>query len=147
MKTGGRDLNTTGLDLKSIGESDGRGRPVSFKEPPRLGNLATKEVAKDAPTAAKLRKLNTAAAASTGARSDNGAKSARRSEVSAGRQSHRSAEPTNPYKDHTVEMMDGLITEATKQINMLERKIRAIDKDKLATKTSLAGKKKPLIEQ
>ena len=55
MKTGGRDLNTTGLDLKSIGESDGRGRPVSFKEPPRLGNLATKEVAKDAPTAAKLR--------------------------------------------------------------------------------------------
>ena len=96
-------MNATGLDLRSIGESEGRGRPVSFKEPPRLGNLATKEVAKDAPTAAKLRKLNTTAAASTGARSDNGAKSARRSEVSAGRQSHRSAEPSNPYKDTTVE--------------------------------------------
>ena len=88
LKTGGRDLNTTGLDLKSIGESEGRGRPVSFKEPPKLGNLATKEVAKDAPNAAKLRKLNTTA--SGGARSDGGAKSARRSEVSAGRQSHRS---------------------------------------------------------
>ena len=88
MKTGGRDLNTTGLDLKSIGESDGRGRPVSFKEPPKLGTLATKEVAKDAPTAAKLRRLNTNT--SLGARSDGGAKSARRSEVSTGGRSHRS---------------------------------------------------------
>ena len=97
--------------MKSIGESEGRGRPVSFKEPPKLGNLATKEVAKDAPTAAKLRKLNTNT--SIGARSDGGAKSARRSEISAGRQSHRSQEPQCPYKDHTVEQMDVMIAETT----------------------------------
>ena len=102
--------------MKSIGESEGRGRPVSFKEPPKFGNLATKEVAKDAPTAAKLRKLNTTA--SGGARSDGGAKSARRSEVSAGRQSHRSQEQAaNPYADKTVEQMDVMIAETTSQIN------------------------------
>lgn len=58
LKTGGRDLNNTGLDMKSIG-GESRGGPVSFKDPPRLGNSLS--IAKDAPTAAKLRKLNTGA--------------------------------------------------------------------------------------
>lgn len=90
-----------------MNDSVARGGPVSFKDPPRLGN--SNEIAKDAPTAAKLRKLNS---------SDNGgAKSARSQAVSAGRQSHRSAEPTCPYKDHTVEQMDVLIAESTSQIN------------------------------
>lgn len=50
QKTGGRDLNTTGFELKSIGESEGRGRPVAFKDPPML---KTSSLA--APTAAKLK--------------------------------------------------------------------------------------------
>ena len=96
MKTGGRDLNTTGFELKSIGESDGRGRPVSFKDPPMLrGSLAKKTtgpVAKDAPTAENLRRLNTKTGSSVGGgpRSDGG-KSARRSEISIGRFSRTSA--------------------------------------------------------
>ena len=69
-------MNNTGLDLKSIGDSAAGGRgPSNFKDPPRLGS--------EAPTAAKLKKLNTA---SIGARSDGGAKSAR----SAGSRTHRS---------------------------------------------------------
>ncbi len=81
MKTGGRDLNNTGFEMKSIGESDGRGRPVAFKDPPALrGTLhrkTTEAPGKDAPTAENLRRLNTKM--STGARSDagGGAKSAR----------------------------------------------------------------------
>ena len=98
QKTGGRDLNTTGFELKSIGESDGRGRPVAFKDPPMLKTSAA------APTAEKLKKLNTMKSEG-GAKSDGGAKSARRSEISAGRQtSKRSHEPpANPYEEHTVE--------------------------------------------
>lgn len=134
MKTGGRDLNTTGLDLKSIGESEGRGRPVSFKEPPRLGNLGTQV---DAPTAAKLRKLGTNT--SIGARSDNGGRSARRSEVSAGggRQSYRSTEPVCIYKEHTVEQMDVLIADSTMQINQLNFKVKQVEKDAYATRTTI----------
>lgn len=55
LKTGGRDLNTTGFELKSIGTNDGR--PVSFKEPPMLKNM--KSASKDVkPTAANLRRLD-----------------------------------------------------------------------------------------
>ena len=92
MKTGGRDLNTTGFELKSIGESDGR-RPVAFKDPPALrGTLHRKTSeapSKNAPTAENLSRLNTKM--SVGARSDaGGAKSARRSEMSLGRHSRTS---------------------------------------------------------
>ena len=77
-QTGGRDLNTTGFELKSIGDSEAaKGRPVSFKEPPRIGGgLSKAPMAKDAPTAEKLKQLNTKNI-SVGARSDQGAKSAR----------------------------------------------------------------------
>jgi hypothetical protein len=74
MKTGGRDLNTTGgFELKSIA-SDGRGaRPIGFKDPPML-----RSANKDAPTAENLKRLNTKMTSGSGARSDaGGPKSAR----------------------------------------------------------------------
>ena len=96
MKTGGRDLNTTGFELKSIGESDGRGRPVSFKDPPMLrGSLAKKTTgtdAKAAPTAENLRRLNTKSGSVGGGPRSDGGKSARRSEISIGRFSRTSAQ-------------------------------------------------------
>ena len=98
-------MNTTGFELKSIGESEYRGRPVSFKEPPKLGT--------GAPTAAALKKLDTKSL--TGARSDaGGPKSARSHALSV--HSRVSAEPANPYKDHTVEQMDVLIEAIGKEI-------------------------------
>ena len=125
LKTGGRDLNTTGFELKSIGESEGRGRPVSFKEPPKLGT--------GAPTAAALKKLDTK---SFGARSDaGGPKSARSHALSV--VSRVSAEPANPYKDHTVEQMDVLIEAVAKEIQICNMKLRVIDKDAYATKTTI----------
>ena len=131
MKTGGRDLNNTGLDLKSIGDSDARGRPVNFKDPPKLGTLSTKKVANEAPTAAKLKKLNTTA--SVGARSDGGAKSAR----SAGSRTHRSQEPENPLKKKTVEEMDVMIADTTKELNQLNFKVKQVEKDQYATRTTI----------
>lgn len=113
MKTGGRDLNNTGFELKSIGESDGRRAPVAFKDPPALrGTLHRKTEApgKDAPTAENLRRLNTKM--STGARSDaGGAKSARSHAMSIGHRSRTSGgvNPANPFEEHTVEQMDVLI--------------------------------------
>ena len=49
-----RDANTTGFELKSIGESDGRGRSIGFKDPPPL-----KMGSKNAPTMENLKRLNT----------------------------------------------------------------------------------------
>lgn len=142
QKTGGRDLNNTGFELKSIGESDGRGRPVAFKDPPMLKTPLA------APTAAMLKKLNTKSG-EAGPRSDGGAKSARRSEVSAGRlHSRRSNEPpANPYEEHTVEQMDTLIDQHAHRINDLANKIKVIANDSLATKTTKNAKKKPLVEE
>lgn len=142
QKTGGRDLNTTGFELKSIGESDGRGRPVAFKDPPMLKTSLA------APTAEKLKRLNTKAGEG-GPKSDGGAKSARRSEVSAGRiHSRRSNEPpANPYEEHTVEQMDVLIDQHANRINDLANKIKVIANDSLATKTTKNAKKKPLVEE
>ena len=118
-------MNTTGFELKSIGESEGRGRPVSFKEPPKLGT--------GAPTAAALKKLDTK---SFGARSDaGGPKSARSHALSV--VSRVSAEPANPYKDHTVEQMDVLIEAVAKEIQICNMKLRVIDKDAYATKTTI----------
>lgn len=133
-------MNNTGFDLKSIGDSDARGRPVSFKDPPKLGNLPIKMEANQAPTAAKLKKLNTSSVA---ARSDGGAKSAR----SAGSRTHRSQEPENPLKKKTVEEMDVMIAETTKELNQLNFKVKQVEKDQYATRTTIAAKKKPLIEQ
>jgi hypothetical protein len=108
-----RDANTTGFELKSIGESDGRGRSIGFKDPPPL-----KMGMKNAPTAENLRRLNTKTGG--GAPSESGAKSARRSEVSVGRHSRFSGgEPVDPYKDHTVEQMDTMIAQVTTEINKL----------------------------
>lgn len=127
MKTGGRDLNNTGLDLKSIGDSDARGRPVNFKDPPKL---STKKVANEAPTAAKLKKLNTTAIS---ARSEGGAKSAR----SAGSRTHRSQEPEHPLKKKTVEEMDVMIADTTKELNQLNFKVKQVEKDQYATRTTI----------
>ena len=140
MKTGGRDVNTTGFELKSIGESDGRPRPVAFKDPPAL-----RSAAKDAPTAENLRRLN----APKSARSDGGAKSARRSEVSAGggKNSRRSDHPVNPYEEHSVEQMDVLIAQVTLEINKLANRKKAFESDSLATKTSIKAKVKPIVEE
>lgn len=98
-------MNTTGFELKSIGDSDAKGRPVSFKEPPPLRG-GSKAMAKDAPTAENLKRLNTSAVA----KSDTGAKSAR-SHVSG-----KSADPERPenkYKNHSVEDMETLIQQTT----------------------------------
>ena len=62
-------------------------------------------MAKDAPTAENLQRLNTKNI-STGARSDAGAKSAR-SHVSG--RSGDPEKPENKYKNHSVEDMDTLI--------------------------------------
>ena len=97
MRATGRDLNTTGFELKSL-DTDGRGtQPVRFKEPPMLkGISASKSQGKDAaPTAAKLARLDKkSSAGGGGAKSiDDGAKSARsggRSVISMSRFSNRS---------------------------------------------------------
>ena len=130
MKTGGRDLNNPGLDLKSIGDSDARGRPVNFKDPPKLGTLSTKKVANEAPTAAKLKKLNTTAIS---ARSEGGDKSER----SAGSRTHRSQEPEHPLKKKTVEEMDVMIADTTKELNQLNFKVKQVEKDQYATRTTI----------
>ena len=91
---------------------------MSFKEPPQLrGGPSRAPLAKDAPTAENLKRLNTKNI-SAGARSDQGAKSAR-SARSVGHMSRTSAEPVQPYKDHTVEQMDVLIQQTTQQIHKL----------------------------
>ena len=61
---------------------------------------------KGAPTIENLRRLSTKMG---DGKSDNGAKSARRSEVSGGNKSGRRSEPSNPYEEHTVDQMDVLI--------------------------------------
>jgi len=107
LKTTVRDANTTGFELKSIGESESRGpRPVGFKEPPalRVGILSRKsaDVAKSAPTAENLRRLNTKMSGAKSERSDGG------KSVRSGARSGQ-GDPTDPYKDHSVEQMDTLI--------------------------------------
>jgi len=81
MKTTVRDANTTNFELKSIGESDGRGMMpramTTFKDPPSLKMSMLKtatETKKNAPTAENLRKLSTTRVSLAG---DGGAKSAR----------------------------------------------------------------------
>ena len=151
MKTTVRDPNnTTGFELKSLGESDGRARPVGFKDPPAykmgLTKKLTEAAGKNAPTAENLRRLNTKM--STGARSDTGAKSARRSEVSAGRGSRFSGgDPVDPWKEHTVEQMDVLIAQITTEINKLAAKKRFLSDNPLATKQSIKAKVKPIMEE
>ena len=152
MKTGGRDLNNTGFELKSIGESDGRRAPVAFKDPPALrGTLHRKTTAapsKDAPTAENLRRLNTKM--STTARSDagGGAKSARSLAMSIGHRSRNSGGvPANPYEEHTVEQMDVLIAQTTTEINKLNFKKRQFESNSLDTKTTIKAKVKPINEE
>lgn len=61
--------------------------------------------------------------------------------------SRHSGEPVDPYKDHTVEQMDVLIAEITTQINQLNLKVKHIEKDPYATKTTIKAKAKPLNEE
>ena len=72
------------------------------------GTMVSKNAA---PTAENLRRLNTKTIGND--RSETGAKSARRSEVSGGRQSGRRSEPANPYEEQSVEAMDVLIAQTT----------------------------------
>lgn len=105
IKAGGRDPNNTSFNIRSIGESDGRARGLTFKDPPVLKSGLTL-MPKGAPTIENLRRLSTKMG---DGKSENGAKSARRSEVSGGNKSGRRSEPSNPYEEHTVEQMDVLI--------------------------------------
>lgn len=124
---------------------------MAFKEPPalKMSQLAKKttEVSKNAPTAENLRRLNT-----TGGRSDTAPKSARRSEVSAGKRSYHSGQggggdPADPYKEHSVEQMDTLIATTTLEINRLMVRKKAFESDGLATKTTIRAKVKPIVEE
>lgn len=146
-QTGGRDLNTTGFELKSIGDSEARGnKPVSFKEPPPLRGGSKQPMAKDAPTAENLKRLNTKNI-STGARSDQGAKSARSARSHYSGKSGGEKEPEKPYANHTVIMMDALIQQTTQQIYKLANQKRNMENDPLATKTTIKAKVKPLEDE
>ena len=78
-----------------------------------------------------------------GGRSD-GPKSAR----SVSRFSRASGgQPADPYAEHTVEMMDELIAEVTKKINVCTRQLRKLEGDRLATQTTINAKAKPIKDE
>ena len=114
-----------------------------------LSKKTTGTIAKDAPTAENLRRLNTkTGGGSVGPRSDGG-KSARRSEISISRFSRTSGnqEPVDPYKDHSVEQMDVLIAQVTTEINKLAFKKKNAESDGYATKSTIKAKVKPILEE
>lgn len=142
-----RDGNTTALEMRSLAESESRGAPRAFKDPPNL-QLSTFKVQPGKPTAENLLKLGTTLGASKmsiggGTVSERGGPKSARSGVS--RTSR--GEPVDPYKDHTVEQMDELILTATRDINRLMNRKKAFENDPYATKTSIKGKVKPIIEE
>lgn len=88
-------------------------------------------------------KLSTRQASIAGAASERGGPKSARSRVS---QTSR-GEPVDPYRDHTVEQMDELISKATAEIHRLMVKKKFEENNSLATKTSIKAKVKPLVDQ
>jgi len=116
---------------------------MTFKEPPtlKLSKITMAASMKDAtgkPTAENLRRLGTA--------SDRGGARSARSGRSRMSQTSR-GEPVDPFKDHTVEQMDELISKITLDIHRLMVKKKHEENNPLATKTSIKGKVKPLVEE
>ena len=99
LKMGGRDLNNTGMGLRSIGgSSDGRpNRSLTFLEPPIGGGLKrspAKSVLKTGPTANNLIKLDNKSAGSRGIlKSDAGNRTDRRMDGMSQRSKKSDKEP------------------------------------------------------